>query len=296
MNLRKCLIDGSSVPYRNYPRVGQQAEELYFAQFSTNTGTVIGNGESTLAKVSHLDWDSSILGFACGRANFVASTDHLKTPQLVAQVIEQARTLGIQHLSVRFNAEDTHLIEPFQAAGFDIVDSLVTFTATLDEPSFSTIDNVRFSRPQDAPAVREISRTAFTVDRFHSDPLIPKQKADELHAQWGENSVLGKAADSVVVAEENGQVVGFVTCKIHDDTAQILGVKVGTIVLVATAAEAQGKGYGSQMIQAAMNWFGNQKCHVVDVGTQVSNAAAGKLYERAGFELVGTSVSLRRWI
>jgi ribosomal protein S18 acetylase RimI-like enzyme len=99
-----------------------------------------------------------------------------------------------------------------------------------------------------------------------------------------------------VIIREGGVIQGFVTCKIQNDTHETLGVKIGTVVLVATTPASQGKGYGKQLVQGALHWFAEQGCDVVDVGTQLANIPAARLYETAGFRMVGSSLSLRKML
>jgi ribosomal protein S18 acetylase RimI-like enzyme len=213
----------------------------------------------------------------------------------VKDISNEADRLELHHISVRFDADDSHLIHGFIAEDFEKVDAISTFTIQPKRLLDSYPDGIRLAELSDALAVKEISRTAFTVDRFHSDPKIDKFYADKLHAQWGENSVLGKAADTVILAEEDNKIIGFVTCKISDLKSS-LGIKIGTIVLVATAVESQGKGIGTRMLKASLNWFAEQGCDLVEVGTQEANLAASKLYTSLGFERTAASVSLRKWI
>jgi len=284
-----CLTEGSSIPYRNYPGVTLDlAKAAYLHRLTTASGVTVGNSTNNTAAVSRLSWDSSILQMECGRADLIAATSIEHTKDLAMLVIAEAKNQNIEHLSVRFDAEDTHLIQGFLREGFEQVDSILTFVA--QNLSFEQQDGIRLAAIYDASAVKEIARTAFVADRFHSDLLIKTELADELHAQWGENSVIGKAADAVVVAEENDEILGFVTCK----TQELVGKKIGTIVLVATSAEARGKGLGTAMIKFALGWFSEQGCDLVDVGTQSSNVGASKLYENVGFCKVASSVSLRK--
>ena len=283
---------GASIPFRNYPGVSiDRAKALYLARLAKSQGhPILGVGLST-ARLVRLEWDSGILGMECSRLDFVTAPDLQIASQLAARTTE----FGGDHISVRFDAEDSHLIGGFAENGYEVVDTINTFVIqTSNLEPFSSENLIRMTTPADAVAVREIARKAFKVDRFHSDPLIPKDLADEIHAQWGYNSVMGSAADAVVIGEdENGRVVGFVTCRIQIDTAEFLRQKIGTIVLVATDPNAQGKGTGTKMVRSALNWFIAQGCDLVDVGTQASNERARKLYENTGFCLKATLVSFR---
>jgi ribosomal protein S18 acetylase RimI-like enzyme len=190
------------------------------------------------------------------------------------------------------------LLDALQACGFDPVDAILTFTRSLH--NFSPVEadpQIRLAGTDDADAVGEIARTAFSIDRFHSDPLIDNARADELHYQWAKNSVLGTVADAVIVAtDDQNSPIGFVTCKLNHGTFEALGKFVGTIVLVATSDSARGQGFGQRMTEQALNWFLQSGVDIVEVGTQATNGPAAKLYERSGFQLTDHSVSVRKWL
>jgi len=108
------------------------------------------------------------------------------------------------------------------------------------------------------------------------------------------NSCAGAAADGVLLAFHRSQLAGLVTCKIQNDSHKYLGKTMGTIVLVATAAEYRGKGIATLTTMASMEWFRKQGVDLVEVGTQIRNIPAVRLYPRCGFEIAAASYSLRK--
>ena len=89
-------------------------------------------------------------------------------------------------------------------------------------------------------------------------------------------------------------MAGFVTCRLDREAAPVLGGALGTIVLVATAAGARGRGVARHATLGALDWFRDQGAVMVEVGTQMRNIPAGRLYETCGFRLIGVSITLRR--
>lgn len=297
-SIEDLVLRGSSLPLDNYPKLSRdQATEYLLHRLKTVTGEPCGGLKNCAGFLVGLSWDSSLLSLSCGRIDFACALDTSSANELASSAVKIASEQGIQHLSVRVDTRDVTLVEAFQANGFEKVDSISTFTLEVNaDAKTSSQENVRLAHPSDAEQVAEISRVAFTADRFHSDPLISKELADNLHAEWGRNSVLGKAADAVIVAFEGEKVLSFVTCKINQDLYNLTGYKLGTIVLVATLPEAQGQGLGKATVKGALNWFAEQDCHCVEVGTQSSNTGAKKLYEGLGFRPSASWTSLRCWI
>jgi len=301
-------------PYVHYSlRVGEEALQQFFLdrvevsiRTSANSALWIPGPEGAqgLAVWTRVEWDSQQLGFGAGRLDYlIASGDYQNQyatkEALLKAVLEACADQGIQHLTARVHASDLSSIHLLEQYGFITVDGILTFSLDIMDahwPSPPAGLEIRLSRPEDIEQIKAIARSSYVYDRFHSDPCIPKAVADELHAVWVENSCLGKAADAVVVAAKNGRILGYVTCKIDRQTTQYLGLTIGTIVLVATVADARGRGVAKALTYGALNWFRDQGVDVVEVGTQLRNIPASRLYESCGFRLVASSLSLRRWI
>lgn len=223
---------------------------------------------------------------------------------LLAAALKHAEQKDVQHISARLDASDLSGLHVLESAGFITVDGILTFALDLSRDSATLSSagcqlalqgvNLRLATGADSEATTELARTAYIYDRFHADPAIPSEQADELHAEWLRNSCAGKAADAVVLAEDERGLLGFVTCKLQCDTKAHLGKLIGTIVLVATADRARGRGVGRATTLASVEWFRNQQVDIVEVGTQLRNIPASRLYQSCGFRLVGSSVSLRK--
>ncbi len=301
-------------PYAHYSRrVGEEALQQFFlaqveASIRTNANSALWipgpEGVQGLAVWTRLAWDSQQLGVGAGRLDYlIASGDYQNQyatkEVLLRALLEVCADQGIQHLTVRVHASDLSSIHLLEQYGFITVDGILTFSLDIVDARWSLPPaglEIRLSRPEDIDAIKAIARSSYVYDRFHSDPCIPKAVADELHAVWLENSCLGKAADAVVVAAENGRILGYVTCKIDRQTTEYLGRTIGTIVLVATAADARGRGVARAITCGTLDWFRSQGVDTVEVGTQLRNIPASRLYESCGFRLVASSLSLRRWI
>jgi len=254
------------------------------------------------AAFSVLSWDSEQIGLPAARLHYLVSVDTYVgqcqvTQALLTTVLQYAAEHGVQHLSVRLNASDLSGLHVLEQAGFIIVDGILTFALDVSDVPPAEPDgdiNIRLAMPSDGEATAELARQAYVYDRFHSDPSIPSERADELHATWLRNSCAGRVADVVVLAEDGQGLLGFVTCKLQRDTKAHLGELVGTIVLVATAERARRRGIARATTLAALDWFHQQGADVVEVGTQLCNIPASRLYESCGFRLVDSSISLRK--
>jgi len=267
------------------------------AWIAESADTVLG-----FASLSKLPWDSEQIGLPAARLDYLVAVgaypEQCRVKQaLLTAVLEYGLGYSVKHLSARLDASDLSSQHVLEQAGFILVDCILTFaldlvSVTLANPSAGI--NIRLATPSDGEAAAELASQVYICDRFHSDPVIPKERADGLHATWLRNSCAGKVADVVVLAEDHQGLLGFVTCKLLRDTKVHLGKLVGTIVLVATAKQARGRGIARATTLAALAWFRQQGANIVEVGTQLRNIPASRLYQSCGFRLVGSSISLRK--
>jgi RimJ/RimL family protein N-acetyltransferase len=188
------------------------------------------------------------------------------------------------------DAADLSGIHALEEAGFELIDGIQTFGLDLgtERQGAAYPHGVRPFEVRDLAEVVEIGRTAFVHDRFHADAALSRETADRVNATWTRNCCLGTAADGVIVTVEEGRVASYVTCKL--DRPRVTGV----IVLVATAEWARGRGAARRATAGALKWFAEQGMRRVEVGTQLRNIPAGRLYEECGFRLCAASLTLRK--
>jgi dTDP-4-amino-4,6-dideoxy-D-galactose acyltransferase len=250
--------------------------------------------------LSMLPWDSQQIGLAAGRIDYLVAEgayphQYETKKALLRRVINEATRRGILHLSVRVDSNDLSSLHVLEETGFMTVDNILTYALELDGhvPSNAGHVSIREATVDDAERAGSLAKHVYTKDRFHSDPLINKDRADQLHAERIRNSCKGKAADVVLLAENEQQLLGFITCKVSRDREKQFGRTIGTIVLVGCDENTRGRGVGHALTMASLNWFKEQGCDVVEVGTQLRNLPASRLYQKCGFRLVGSSTSLR---
>jgi RimJ/RimL family protein N-acetyltransferase len=101
-------------------------------------------------------------------------------------------------------------------------------------------------------------------------------------------------ADAVVIACAGNTVLGYVTCCIDKEATRVLGRGCGEIGMVATISKARQAGVASAATYSSLDWFASQGVEVVEVGTQLRNIAAARLYERCGFRLTAVNYTWRK--
>jgi len=97
--------------------------------------------------------------------------------------------------------------------------------------------------------------------------------------------------ETFIVAEENGEVVGYIMCRIETGTPsfKLLGItKKGHVISIAVLPEHQREGIGYALMQRAMEAMVNYKARECYLEVRASNVPAVDLYRKMGFEVART--------
>jgi dTDP-4-amino-4,6-dideoxy-D-galactose acyltransferase len=305
-SVKQVLLTWPYLPYSQCPDAGFEGRLAYVLaslastqQRGATTVTAVASGRvEALAQWELLPWDTQMLGFVAARISALyrrpGQTALTLQQELLQRVLQEARGAGVRYLTIRIPAGDIAAIEQLENLGFRMVDGILNFGRSLDDlATESGALAVRASEPQDIPALREIAGASFSIDRFHSDPVIGKDKADEVERAWVENSCQG-LADCVLVAEVDGEPAGFTTLKLDRMAESKLGTKVGVVVLVAISPRHRRRGLAKALSLSSLRWFRAAGCRWAEVGTQAANIDAARVYQAAGFRLTSTSLTLKQ--
>lgn len=147
---------------------------------------------------------------------------------------------------------------------------------------------VRFARKEDYEAINALRAP---VCALHSNgyPALFKP----VFAKDHQERVLKMMEDpeqDVLVAEENGQLLGFVMVEYikREETNSIYAVHEAHIVEIGVDETSQGKGIGTALIQAVKDAAKVRGCRSVQLDVWEFNKGALRFYEKLGF------VTLRR--
>jgi ribosomal protein S18 acetylase RimI-like enzyme len=306
--LPRLVTDWAFKPYRwaDVPESGIDA--LALSRLRATVGRehvwtgLIRSGDRHVCGLTTLEplaWDSRMLGVSAARVDIVATGAYLPRRQaceaLLDAALSEARARRHHHLSARVDAADDATVHALEAGGLLSVDALLTFERSViggskdgGSPDFM----LRDARDEDVSEIESIAAESFVDGRFHADPSIAPGVAASIYREWAAASCRREAADEVIVAvSRSGQVVGFVAWRILQDTGVHLGRLTASIVLIATTPEARGWGVGRLLVMAAVGAAAKRSAVTMQVGTQIRNAAAGRLYERCGFRLASASQS-----
>jgi len=245
---------------------------------------------ATIEPCQFLRWDTEFFGYRIARV--IGHKINLQQLKAILKWCENHKIECLYFLADPDDAETVMLAEDY---GFRLVDIRVTLECNLKYRQAALINDLaetvhmRSSRPSDIPTLRAIARTVYSDSRFYFDPCFPKEACDALYETWIQRSCEGYA-DIVFVAEENRQLVGYISCHLLRDTAE------GQIGLLGVDDQARNHGIGKLLVNHSLKWFAEHSVEKVIVVTQGRNVAAQRLYQRCGFLTQSVQLWYHKWM
>lgn len=232
-----------------------------------------------------LDWDSNFFGRRIARVE----TDRL-TNHSLEEILHWSQEQGIDCLYFLCSPDDDDSVALVESANFHLVDIRAELNWKVKEVAKSKTTVIREYGEADIAELQQIASQVYTNTRFSLDNHFASDRVAELYKEWLTLSCRSESHKVFVAADENG-LAGFITC---ESVSSPTG-KVGRIGLLALSAEAQGKGYGKQLVQSAQNYFYSAGATEVRVVTQGRNIAAQRLYQACGFRTYKVGLWYHKW-
>lgn len=234
-----------------------------------------------------LEWDSAFFGWRlarCQRMPFLPDDAAVLTAECAAR--------GIDGVYILVDAADTESTINVQRTGAFLADVRLTLGADV-EPAGTRLaedgeQRIRPATSADVLALAQIAAVSHHDTRFYADRHFDRARCDRLYAVWIENSCRGYA-DAVLVADDGGEPVGYVTC--HKDAVG----PHGHVGLFAVSEPARGRGIGRALLQAALRWFAANGVVAVTVATQLRNVTALRFYERSDLVIRRADLWFHLW-
>jgi dTDP-4-amino-4,6-dideoxy-D-galactose acyltransferase len=231
--------------------------------------------------IERLEWDSNFFGFGVGR---VAAAR--LAPRDAVGCARRARELGLRCLYFLADPGDPESWRAAIDAGFDPIDIRVELDRELPLAG-PTFPDCALAGESDLSALIHLARGAFTESRFFRDRRFPAGKAEELFSLWVRRGV-SHSDGFTVLSRSSGEPSGFVS-------ARITSIESGRIELVAVSPALRGQGVGLRLLGSCMGELARRGARRISVVTQGSNAAAQRLYERAGFRTRSVGLWFHGW-
>jgi len=313
--IRNLLRDYKFLPFREYGLDKEKLENFTANQIicrvkqkKAETVTVREDDGELLGLVtySRLEWDSTHFGMPMAAILDIIMSE--KVPNLreskkraITLALSELKEKGIKHVSTKVDIYDITTVHALEMSGFRLMDTTVIYAFDFRRSQISEFEDqctLRLAKSKDEDALLRIaatsfSRTRISDDRFHADPDLPEEKSDALYVEWIRNSIRGKIADAIVVAELDGKPVGFTTIENFRARADEVGANIGALILSAVLPEARGRGVYTSMIRKGLEYL-RPKVDIAELGTQITNFAVQKAWSTLGFKLAYGTYAFHR--
>jgi len=235
-----------------------------------------------------LEWDTQFFG------RRIADIKPLRlTERIMDYVLARCREWGIECLYYQSDCHHAPSVQLAEQHGFHFVDIRLTFERYVSkqmaaEPSQRPAGvEIRESRPQDMPALKEIASDSYLDSRYYFDARFPRERCAAFYTEWIEKCANG-LVDRVLVAERGSQPVGYVACR-------RVSPFVGSLDLVGVHSRDRQTGIGRALVEAALSWCAVEGMERVQVVTQGRNHPSQRLYQRCGFLTKHTRLWYHKW-
>ena len=183
-----------------------------------------------------LDFDTAVLDIPSGKIPFCMtgpcdrehySTSRLTADALVGSILDWLSEKGIAFTNIRTAALELPLIHALESRGFYLIDN--GMTAIYHKDSVTRYEkgsyDIRLFADKDLQTVLDIMKGSYTHDRFHQDPHIPYEKAEELYQLWIRRIATDPHDQEwLLIAERKGQVKGFLQYENNREFSEATGM------------------------------------------------------------------------
>ncbi len=223
-----------------------------------------------------LEWDSEFFGFSIGRVEADRDLSHS---------VAAADTDGVRCLYLLCPADDEATLAMAFELGFRLYDVRLELGHDLGAASGAE-SALHEALPGEAAALEAIARGQLRGTRFWNDRRFDRARVADLYAAWLRRGLETAPERRTLVV---GDAAGFITCHLDEVGS------VGTIELIAVAADAGGRGLGRQLVVGADDAFAAAGLRHAAVVTQGGNVAAQRLYQACGYRTTRSDLWLHRW-
>jgi GNAT superfamily N-acetyltransferase len=200
----------------------------------------------------------------------------------------------VRMLIARCYVYELRTAQLMEGRGYSLMDTLIYYTRRLAATpiaEFSSGVTIRPVQPEEADAVARLTAAVFRNYRghYHADTRLDPADSDEVYTSWAYRSVMSRqVADQVLVAEREGQIVGFIAVRMNSKIE-------GEGALYGVDPAIQGHGIGRNLIIGALRWLEARQAEKMVISTQITNISSQKVWVRLGFEPMHAQYTFHKW-
>lgn len=291
------MLDNVDVRLLPYSWLGLDRNALVKKAAADLKHLKIVSNDKVLIFYKDLEWDTGFFGAKSGEIPFVfPMADATISDRLDALRAFEDRT-DYEFTTLRVNAHDLATAQAAEQLGYFITDIHTSYffdkrNKSIPLPPNEYLDWASVFRcPYAGPDLMALAKTVFSTDfahRFHSDPHIPKEKADELYVLLTKHCL--EKHSSTVVVDLVGRSVGFLTLQEHAD--KIGGISVGKFGMAGVAPEARGRQIYQNMILQGLHLMRDDVVETTNTG--ITNPVQ-RAWINLGFKPAYVKLTMHKW-
>lgn len=300
-------VHQDEIDYAEYAQMPLEARMALMVQKITRAGcddrnmpfaVVRDNKVVSVWVITNDFFDTEIFGIDIYRISYLLMIE--RQPSAQDEIIKKAlsyiqsqvtarKTTSYFLIGLNTNMSNTpYLLNRLAQSGFHYIHTLLTYKMAKAEYAglrVQTSDSVSIRKvtPADSGAVMELARKSFKFSRYHLDPYLDKEKANNLLATSAENSILHGFVDVMYIAEHEGKVVGYYSGKKR--SMPELSLNFGEAVISAVDENYRGGGIFKTLNGALLKWF-YENTDIAEMGTYLSNIPVHKTWSNNGLSII----------
>jgi dTDP-4-amino-4,6-dideoxy-D-galactose acyltransferase len=228
--------------------------------------------------VQRLPWDSEFFNLAVGCLDIAAG-------DAVADASKAVKSCDLDVVYLRVENPTEDQLEELSVLA-PLVDHKIVYEKKVPVDPVVVQNKLPPYEGDATDALVELAWASGTYSRFRVDPRF-RSHYQRLYQTWLVRSLEADLADRVFVQCVGDVQAGFVTVASNDHISQI--------GLIAVAEAYRGQGIGNNLLQNVDAWCQQSGTKLIRVVTQKQNSAAGRLYEKHGYQIAKTLHVYHYW-
>ena len=242
-----------------------------------------------------LEWDSEFFGFPCSRLEglFLSSSVTKDERRKLVEILIDLNSPLESFTACRIGITDLEMIRVLEKCGFRFADVMNVYTLNLTSGVYSQAQAETLNADREAD--REFIRCCLEdmhEGRFLTEDHIPRRKGLKYYYQRTLHHLNNGAVSTLL--RQDGERAGFAIGVPDKEISSHIGRRYGYLWLIALKVEFKGCGLGRVLFDAFLNSF-SMHCDELEIGTQVGNIQANRLYMSAGAEFACGLLTLHRF-
>jgi RimJ/RimL family protein N-acetyltransferase len=213
----------------------------------------------------------------------------------ILNTINELKDNNYKLILSKVNSNDISLINELEQNGFLLKDIQITYYFELSDPiDFNPSEGVKIRNAElsDREALYEIAMKSFgNYGHYSADEKLDVLKCKGIYGDWIIRSYDKQVADNILVADINGEIVGFLSHKIYTNKFKYAAGGLG-----AVDPKYRNKDISKAITISGLNWALANNCKWVEHNVLITNYPVIRSLSKLGFKISNSFVTFHKWL